>query len=394
MFKVNIPFNKPVRLAAFLMTLSACVVADGGGGYTAFVLRSGTVACSKDADVTCELSAAAWVNGQDGSSELIFANDKPPKSPLLSSVFSVRGLGEGGFQKNEPVNYSAPALQHARKFEAMAVSPDRRYVVAMTGFDRYNETDPEMDRYSTLIYWPVSFPDMASVVMTGERSGVASSFALRSVLLESLLARFGLDKSYFKIEGLTLLPDQRILIGVREVGKSHKDFQYKVTLLQLRYSICDGRIKLDNEQGVDNVIDLTEAIQAQLGRPVGVSSLEYDPVNKRVYMLTSYEDQQNGLGAYLWVLEPGGGDAFLRPVLVRTLDGLPFVFPHKAEGLAVAPDGRLLVIHDDDRVLTPVRVDSAQGGQLRPRGVNEAPYDLLRICRTNPDGSLAAGECR
>jgi hypothetical protein len=40
-----------------------------------------------------------------------------------------------------------------------------------------------------------------------------------------------------------------------------------------------------------------------------------------------------------------------KPILVRTPDGIPLKFAHKAEGLAVLEDNTVFVIADDDRIL-------------------------------------------
>lgn len=66
--------------------------------------------------------------------------------------------------------------------------------------------------------------------------------------------------------------------------------------------------------------------------------------------------------------------------LVRTSDGLPFELPHKAEGLALLDDGRLFIVHDDDRNMTNVRFGRKNGGQLRARRLNETPFDILKVC--------------
>lgn len=373
-----------LRLAlAALATLPVCARADTPGAYTAIIEQSGVVVCSKLPSVSCELSAVAWVrNGDDGY--LVFGNDKPPKSDQESSIFSMpyAGSPDGVFQGNGPRSfYTFPPFLQASKFESMSVTPDGRYAIAATAFDRYNEADSALDKFNTLVFWPVADPQKAQIVSSSHRDGIESSRRIKSLLGKTIRNKFGEQAEYFKMEGLALLPDNRIIFGIREIGRTYTAFDYHVTLIEGKYAIRDGVFTLDEKTGLEVIRDFSE-VAGIVGKKVGLSDIGYDANKKRLYVLTTFEsDEEKSLSAYLWVL-PDNNDGSLGASLqlVRTSDGWPFELPHKAEGLALLGDGRLFIVHDDDRNMNNVRIGGKNGSQLRARKPNEAPFDILKVC--------------
>jgi len=367
--------------------LLACVAASSAFGdpgapaadrFTAYVEQSGAVPCSPDPAVNCELSCVAWVK-HGGDSHLIFGNDKPPKSGAESSAFAIPYSGKR-FNANTPHRaFNFPPFSTSNKIESMSVTQDGRFVVAMTAFDRFNEADSGQDKFDVMIAWAADAPQKAKVVAASERNGVVSSLALRGRLTHAIQKKFGVATTYFKVEGMALMPNRRILFGVREVGESYVKFDYRVLLIEGGYRIDNGELHLDDAIELNIVRDFTE-LESQVGRKIGVSSIEYDWHNKRLYVMTSFEDdKEKRLGAYLWVL-PDEHGLGTRPVLVTTADGAPFEFPHKAEGMAVLGNGRVFIVHDDDREITNVRLGGRNGGQMRARRLNEAPFDIVHIC--------------
>jgi hypothetical protein len=352
----------------------------------AYVEQSGAILCSESPDVICELSTAVWIK-RGKSGVLVLGNDKPPKSAAEASAFSIPFDGKRLAANPERTHFNFPPFSQVNKLEAMSVTPDGAFAIAMTAFDRYSEGDAALDKFDIMIAWPTAAPDKAHMVAHTQREGVQSSLSLRNRLLRAIQKRYGDKVAYFKVEGAALLPGNRILFGIREAGESYSVFDYRVALIEGRYRINDTHFELDESFEFDLVHDFSDLAKT-VGRPIGVSSIEYDPTRKRLYLLTSFEDnKEKRLGAYLW-FAPVDAGKIGAPVLLRTTDGPPFEFPHKAEGLAVLPGNRLLIIHDDDRYLTRVRIDSPQGGQLRSRRSNEAPFDLLKIC-DGPDSCRA-----
>lgn len=359
--------------------LSVGARAQPSDSYSALVEQSGTVVCGENPTESCELSCVAWAKaGKDGY--LVFGNDKLPKSPKEASVFSIPYTG-GEFKENGPRSYySFPPFSRAMKFESMSVTPDGSYLVAMTGLDRYEERDPELDRFNLMIAWPAAAPDKAKVVSSSKRNEIESSRTLRQRLAKTIQKKLGDRTIYFKVEGMALLPENRILFGVREAGLNYTTFEYQVMLIEGRYTIRDGEFSLDEQTDFEIVRDFNEATRS-LGQKLGLSSIEYDNVNKQLYLLTTFEENEGTrIGAYLWVIPDENGKLGTSPKLVRTSDGAPFLFPHKAEGMTVVDGGRVFIVHDDDRNATNVRIGGRNGGQLRARKLNEAAFDVVRIC--------------
>jgi len=371
---------------AWCVWLSGCASTAPAPRYCAQLEQSGSILCSANAKTSCELSAVAWVPGVAGvrQGQLIFGNDKPPKDTRESSVFSVPYAGAVFDPEGQKTFYAYPPFSQVSKFESMSVSPDGQYVIAMNAFDRVSNKDSGMDRFNVMLAWNANTPEQAQVLARTEREGVGSSLPLRERLARALQNYFvGANTAYFKVEGVALLPAGRIVFGVRELGRSHTDFDYHVTLIAGDYQSVNGEFSLRTDTELTVVHDFSE-LSKQVGRPVGLSSIEYDAAGQRLLLLTSYEGVDT-VGAYAWVL-PVGADASLgdTPHLVRDTAGAPFLLRHKAEGLAVLGAGRIFVIHDDDRIATHIHASgpSKQVGHVRQ--LNEAAYDILQLGTCQP----------
>ena len=365
---------------ALAVWLSGCASTALALRYCARVEQSGSILCSANAKTSCELSGVAWVPGVPGvrQGELIFVNDKTPGDANESSVFSMPYAGAVFDAGGPKTFYAYPPFSQVSKFESMAVSPDGQHVIAASAFDRISAQNNSMDRFNVLLAWNAGTPEQAQVLARSEREGVASSLPLRERLAKALQNHLGTYPAYFKLEGVALLPAGRIVFGVRELGNSYTDFDYRVTLITGDYQVINGELVLSTTAELKVIRDFT-ALSDQVGRRVGLSSIEYDAAGQRLLMLTSYENA-DVVGAYLWVLPVGAdgsvGDA---PQLVRDSSGAPFLLTHKAEGLAVLGQGRILVVHDDDRIATAIH-DSRPGKPTeRVRQLNEAGFDILQL---------------
>ncbi|MFA6016420.1 MAG: hypothetical protein WC742_15280 [Gallionellaceae bacterium] len=367
-------------LGIFFGIYSLAVKADSPAGYSALIEQSGTILCSPDSSVNCDLSAVAWIKNTQGG-ELIFGNDKPPKAGKESSVFTISYAGKD-FAATASKNFlNFPPFSLVSKFESMSITPDGAQLVAMTAFNRFSENDPSLDIFNELISWPSNAPPKGTIVAVTEREGVQSSITLRTRLAKAIRAKFGDQANYFKMEGLAMLPGNRIIFGIREIGQSYTNFDYRAVLLEGKYSLNNGVFLLDDTAELTVIRDFSENTSQAVGRKVGLSSIEYDASTRQLYILTSFEDNETRqLGAYLWVLPETNGVLDNVIHLVKTSDGAPFVFSHKAEGMAVLGKGRVFIIHDDDRNTTNVRIQGKNGGQLRSRKLNEAAFDILQIC--------------
>ena len=170
--------------------------------------------------------------------------------------------------------------------------------------------------------------------------------------------------AYFKIEGLTAIPGGRLLFGIREIGRTYKDFDYVIKIIEVGYSFFNGAMILEDDFRLAYDFDPSSV---GLQYAIGLSSLEYDQYNNRLYILTSFE-MEAALGGFIWVLPLADFHARKAPRLVRNDTGKPFQFDHKAEGLAAIEKSRVVVVHDDDRF--------ALG-----RKPNQAVFSLIEITK-------------
>jgi hypothetical protein len=337
------------------------------------ILQTGVIRCfdqqpSPRKPTTCELSATA----KEGNT-IVFANDKPlTPSPIFSVPFDEKHLSS----QAKPDYYTAKPIEDAAKYESMTKTPDGHWIIASTAFDRYTKETAELDPYNTLLAWPSLHHDKAIVLAATTRENVTSSSSLRDTFIQALSAA-GKPVEYFKIEGLAAMPDHKLLFGVREIGKSYKDFNYSVTILETRYTEQDGNLALDRNFKI--AYEFPELALRQIHETVGLSSIEYDAKHDRLLILTSFEkgEKPEDIGAYLWALPVKEMHAGGKPPALAMTGNQPLKFTHKAEGLTVLDDQRILVIHDDDRIKPLVKLD--QESKQRPRELNESVFQILEV---------------
>lgn len=319
--------------------------------------------------VNAEVSAVAW----DGK-RLVLASDKPIPGEGRSSVFALECHG-GRPQPRTLVYYTAPLIRATRKYEDFALTVDGAYVIGTTGFDRVDPHSTDKNHYNQLLMWPCDDPDAAHVVAASEDGGMRSSVELRRHLEEVV------EAPYFKIEGLAAIPaaeggDDLLLFGVREVGRDHADFDYTCQIIGVPHRIEDGDLVFTGDFRI--VYDFDPTQWDGVRHVVGLSSLEYDPFNHRLLLLTSFEstddEGQPMTGGYLWDIALDDFHARRDPELVHGRDGEVLEFANKAEGVAVIDERLVLVAYDPDRNLA-----LAAGHARAQREPHEAPYTLLAL---------------
>ncbi|WP_110640745.1 hypothetical protein [Salinicola sp. CPA57] len=323
--------------------------------------------------VNVEVSAVVF----DGS-RLILASDKPIPGEQRSAAFAFDLVD--GLPDPESLEYlTAETIRRAVKYEDFALTVDGRYILATTGFDRIDDESHALNAYNHLLIWPVGEPDRVQVVDPDPRDGVEGSLELRRKLDDAI----GLP--YYKIEGLAAVParpdldresDGLLLFGVREQGRSYDDFDYVARVVGVHYRMtADGNLEFVDELCERYRFEPSE--YAGVRHICGLSSLEYDPHNDRLYLMASFEvEDAHGeqTGGYLWSMPLAelieGGS----PSIVEDVHGEVLEFEHKAEGLAVLDNARLFVAYDNDRDMTLGRIDERD-----EREACEAPYTVLRI---------------
>ena len=331
-------------------------------------------------DAYAEVSAVVF----DGKN-LIFGNDKSiPSSPIehYSSVFQI---SENSFPSTPEKYFASPAFLTATKYEDFTITPDHDYIFACTGFDRIHPSgSSEWDHFNTLLCWPVVAPGKVQVVSSVISENTSSSVGLRQKISKALAnIEFPDGVPYFKIEGLAALPNHQLLFGIREFGDSYKSFHYSIKIINTNYEIENGMVVLPHEFKLIYEVS-PELLQLTTQQSVAISSLEYDPINHQIFLLTSYENNNNDIvtdediGAFLWVLTPEDLKNNLPPTLVlNSNNSLPLHFAHKAEGLTVIDKNTVLLVHDDDRVCgrTPITNPKTQFY----RKANEMAWTMVKF---------------
>lgn len=378
-------------LLAALIGSTVCAQDDAQPVFGQIVLR-GVFDCfeeglqtDKGETVYCETSAVVFVDTQ-----IIFASDKPIPGDGRSSVFSFPYAGSGQIGDARTYLTAAPLLS-AIKYEDMTLTLDGQYVIASTGFDRVRKNSNEWDGYNTLLVWPVGNPDQVKVVAVTTNEGITSSVRLRDRISQALTtSEFPEGVPYFKVEGITTLPDNRLLLGIREMGAFYGDFDYVVKILAAPYEIVDGEMTLTGD--FKKIYDFNPTTECSIcQKTVALSSIEYDKYNDRLYLLTSFETKETDecLGAYLWTLSLADLEAKRAPALVLNDVNHPLLFAHKGEGVTVLGRDSVLVAHDDDRVLGR---DNVMNPETQfSRAANQAAYTLVTLTGAAPESVPADG---
>ncbi len=194
---------------------------------------------------------------------------------------------------------------------------------------------------------------------------------------EAIKKQLGL--SWSKVEALALSPEEdRLLLGVRAVGTDFKNPQFRVTILSYKLDALTEEPEL--------VLSIDLSPDTLLGRPEGISSLEYVGGLGSYLLLTSYEDPRDvpateQTGAHLWVL-PRDLAAVSTPEAWRDLPRIDL--GRKAEGVAaLSKDGsRALVIFDDD---DDRKSATGEGGKFK-LAPNQAVFSIVDVPRRDVRG--------
>ncbi|MDB5239376.1 MAG: hypothetical protein JWP57_1 [Spirosoma sp.] len=350
---------------------SACKTAKTlPGPQAATITDQGLITCfsaSTTLDgkaVWCEASAVAY----DGHN-LLIANDKNgPDS--LSSVFTKTPAALAD-STHSPTYLMSPAYAEGQKYEDFAQTPNRKFVLLVTAFDRIKPGSTDWNGYNTILYWHTGDEQHPQVLAPNDTG--LSSIPYRDKLARVLATNEFPDRiPYFKIEGLAAT-DQHLLFGIREVGASYTSFRPVAKIISVSYfteTTNQGeRLRLGDDWRMVADFDAAKA-EPSLPQPLSLSSLEYDPYRNCFWLLTSLETKDR-LDAYLWFIKPTDLFANKPFTLMRDSQRQPLRFGHKAEDLTPLDKNRLLVIHDDDRFQLPV------GTQIRQP--NQAPYAIVTI---------------
>ncbi len=346
--------------------------------YSAQIVQTGLIDCfpeglrtSNGKLVYAEASAVVHTGKW-----LIIANDKPILGRQRSPVFTIdyrQWLSKSG------VTYRVtPILVNAMKYEGLTVTPEGNFIIATTAFDRVKPDSDAWNGYNTLVAWPNGSPDASAIVTIPPQKDAISSVSLREHFSRALkTGSFPDGVPYFKIEGLAAIPGNKLQFGGRANVRRNREVEDSGKIVSVDYTIRNGQVILAENFKV--IYDYDFTANADIVKPVGLSGLEYDSHGDRLYLLTSYELNENdeGLGGYVWVLPIQDLFANKAPILVRDRSARPLMFAHKPEGVAVLGANHILVVHDDDKVLGREKVeDPKRQFSKRP---NQAAYAIVRF---------------
>lgn len=338
-------YNLRIIIALILVIPFTVVAQEQGIDPNQYLILNGPI----QEDSSFEPSGVAW---DRLTRRYIIFNDKDDEPPIYIYGYDEKSE-ELKLIENLSIQQNNSGTIEVKKIEDASASLDREGVVyAVTSCDRDDKPYNVLIRISLNQAGKSVFEEMPSF-----REAIKK--------LKELL-----DVSYIKIEALALSPvDKYLYFGVREIGDSYKYPKRVVMIWRLEFKKMSKRPKKIFEMNTQGI----------LGRGEGISSLEYDPVRKRYLMLTSFEKEGNSkddVGSHLWAidreyLEQEHGKIFKKAELLSS-------FSHKAEGVSIDGQGRILVIFDDDSYRKEKDEKKAQKRNQFNIMKNQAHYLLMK----------------
>ncbi len=317
--------------------------------------------------VVCEPSAIAFYNDS-----IFLANDKPmPNTSAVSKAKFNKLLDAENMEYLEDL-----PLTKGFKYEDFAVSPDAKFVFLTTSFSWFDE---EHAAYNNLYYWQTGNKRTPHLFTENNDSSLTSSKHLHKLfanVIDTVNYKDGVP--YLKIEGMAVIPGDTLLFGIREYGKAYEDFDYCMKIVAVPYTVENNKINLIEKSELIFDYNPKNFKDCEINKNIGISSMEYNKYDKKLYILTSYEngDKTEDVGAYLWTISLPELRKNKQPSLVYESEKSPIHFAHKAEGITFVDDKTLLIIHDDDRRYGPEKITDPDNQFKRKH--NQAAYSVLR----------------
>ena len=378
---VQIPnhhFMTPLLVYVLVVLLSGCVAIKEmtpESAVQAEVVQFGLISgvpegLQNDEGEPINFEASAVINLGD---RLLMANDKKVAQTDASSVLSIP------VQKKLPARVTAQyetanPLMKASKIEAMAKSPNFDLFFASTAFDRI-QSEPVWDNYNMLFYWEGNQFNQARLLFKTDHQGTISSKNLREALHRVLKSRkYPNGVSYFKVEGLAVLPDNSLIMGIREFGPSYKDFDYTCTLVATKFIKTRDGMTIDPDWR--KILEFYPSRHPSINKDFGLSSLEYHPESNSLVALTTFEEEGQPHETLVWFIPVQKRiTPNTKAILVTDQYGEPLRLPYKGEGCTFLDKQNLLIVFDEDRNLSTANVDGAPV-QRKP---HQAFYGQLKL---------------
>ncbi len=295
---------------------------------------------------------------------IVMVNDKNVESTSPAFVY-VRSV-DWEMVKQDPYPADFKAFRDIRKMEDMAFTLDEKYLFITSGFDRLKEDSNIWDAYNTLLVWKVG-GDNFQVISAEDNDGVVSSKSLRKKFLALLDG-----STHMKIEGLVVLPGNRLVFGVREMGTDFDNPIYASIFMECTFRQEGDKFFLNDDLHISYKLDPDRA-----RTDLGMSGMEYDPSTKSIFITTSLEiDNGQTMGSYVWKLPLADYEAGKQAILLVDSEYKPLFMPHKAEGIAKMDENTFFIIHDNDRTDVPVKMPD---GTITSRKRHQAVYSIVKI---------------
>jgi len=307
--------------------------------------------------ISCEVSAVLF----DGK-KLFFGNDQFGYQSPFSSVFSTH-LKSGNFLSPFPYKYwSEPLFVSSHKYEEFSLTVDKKFAFAMTGFDRI-KSDHRENHFNRLLAWPVGQENKVHIV--GSSGSFKNDY---SDLLRKGIGRVIGNPEYFKIEGLTAIPGDRLLFAIREKGKHFSDFEYVIEIVSVSYAIKNNQVTI----GDDFKFEYKKSSHIKKHR-YGLSSLQWSSRFQTLLIMATYEDEvTQQLGAELWSLKLEDLASQKDPIPVTSIRSKHIIsFLNKAEGMTFLSDDTLMIVHDNDK--------SIRKNYPKEREYHQFLYDVIKL---------------
>jgi hypothetical protein len=370
-------------LIAFLFTSCAIFQSADLKGRQGKIMQDGSFECfpigtlNEDGEIlNCETSAVVYYGDK-----IVAASDKPAPP---SSFFELSYTQDGGFDATKVKHIENDVLNSTRKIEDFSISPDGDLVIGTTAFDRYDPEKTKWNAYNSIVYWDASKDAKVKLAHPTSAKSKKATYNSSVTLRSSIEAAFKADNleipDYYKIEGLAIIPGNKILFGIRETGKTYQDFDYQIKIISADYIYAKSDLQLSNFR---IAYDFDASNVKGINKPIALSSIEYDKFNDRLYILTSYEHNEEGennpekIGAYLWVLPMDDFKDQNAPQLVMKSKKHPLLLAHKSEAVTVIDKNTVFIINDDDRVTGDKKISNKETDFSREP--NEATYYILRV---------------
>lgn len=320
--------------------------------------------------IYAETSAAMKIGDQ-----ILIAIDKPVPA-TVSPVFTVPVADVLGNPKyGNSLNYvMSKPFQKVLKIEAFAKSPSDSLFFATTAFDRIRGSSADWDGYNALLTWQAKDLSDVEYVAGTDRDNVTSSRDLRFSIQKALTTKqFPNGAPYFKIEALAILPGNRLIFGVREIGESYQKFDYSFTLLETTFT--NNRMGIQVDPSFKKVYEFQPIVN---GHQMGISDLVYHAATNSLLALTTFEDgtdeKTKTFASSLWVLPLSRLEKGEAPLPVMN-DGKQFELSYKAEGFTFLDDRTLFVICDEDRKDSIVKI----GKEMITKQPHQTIYFILKL---------------